>query len=201
VVYWLHPYDSIQTKELLPATFPFRYLQDEMILTLGAARVRVLHLPGHTLGIVNLLVDDGYLLTGDALFIDAIGRPDLGGRAETWTPLLYRSLQRLLALPDRRIVLPTHFNHMSEADAGGCYQATIAELRVHNEGLRALERGEHAFSSSILASLPEQPERYDEIRRVNLGLLQVDEAKASELELGRNRCALDRQSEGKRWAA
>jgi glyoxylase-like metal-dependent hydrolase (beta-lactamase superfamily II)/rhodanese-related sulfurtransferase len=201
VDYWLHPYDSIQTNDLLPATFPFRYLQDEMIFTLGAARVRVLHLPGHTLGMVNLLVDDGYLLTGDALFINAIGRPDLGGRAETWTPLLYRSLQRLLTLPDRTTVLPAHFSHMSEADSGGCYQATLAGLQTHNEGLRVLQRGERAFNASILASLPEQPERYDEIRRVNLGLLRVDEAKAGELELGRNRCALAHHGEGERLAA
>ncbi|MEA3275371.1 MAG: MBL fold metallo-hydrolase [Pseudomonadota bacterium] len=201
VDYWLHPYDSIHPEDFLPATFPFRYLQDGMTFTLGAVRVRVLHLPGHTLGMVNLLVDDGYLLAGDALFIDSIGRPDLGGRAETWTPLLYRSLRQLLALPDRTILLPAHFSHMSEADSAGCYRATVGGLRTHNQGLRALERGERAFNSSILASLPEQPERYDEIRRVNLGLLQVNEAEAGELELGRNRCALDRQAKGERQAA
>jgi hypothetical protein len=53
-----------------------------------------------------------------------------------------------------------------------------------------LGRGLAAFSAYIEASLPEHPHSYDDIRRVNTGLLQVDEAKASELELGRNRCAL-----------
>ncbi len=194
VDYWLHPYDSIHPEDLLPATFPFRYLAGETVFTLGAVQVRALHLPGHTLGMVNLLVDERYLLTGDTLFIDSIGRPDLGGRAETWAPLLYRSLQRLLALPDRTVVLPGHFSHMHEADAAGCYRAPLGALRERHEGLRILARGLPAFSAYILENLPEHPPSYDEIRRVNTGLLQVSDAKAIELELGRNRCALARHT-------
>jgi hypothetical protein len=56
-----------------------------------------------------------------------------------------------------------------------------------------LGKGLHAFGAYIEASLPEHPPSYDEIRRVNTGLLQVDEVKASELELGRNRCALSQR--------
>lgn len=201
VDYRLHPYDSIHPDDLLPATFPFRFLEDETIHTLGEVSVRVLHLPGHTLGMVNLLVDERYLLSGDTLFIESIGRPDLGGRARTWVPLLYRSLQRLLALPDRTVVLPAHFSHMREADEQGCYRAALGALRSHNEGLGMFGRGQASFSAYILASLPEHPPSYDDIRRVNTGLLQVDEAKASELELGRNRCALSQRASGRQLAA
>ena len=42
----------------------------------------------------------------------------------------------------------------------------------------------------ILASLPKFPEEYVEIKRVNAGLVEASEAKASELELGKNICAL-----------
>ncbi len=201
VDYWLHPYDSIHPDDLLPATFSFRYLEDGASFALGEVTVRAHHLPGHTLGMVNLLVDDRYLLSGDTLFIESIGRPDLGGRAKTWTPLLYRSLQRLLALPDRTIVLPAHFSHMHEADAQGCYRATLGALRSHNQGLRMFGRGQAAFSAYILGSLPEHPKAYDDIRRVNTGLIEVDEAKASELELGRNQCALSHSERGRRLAA
>lgn len=201
VDYWLHPYDSIHPDDLLPATFSFRYLEDETSFTLGAVSVRALHLPGHTLGMVNPLVDGRFLLTGDTLFIESIGRPDLGGRAKTWTPLLYRSLQRLLTLPDPTAVLPAHFSNMHEADDKGCYRATIGTLRSHNEGLRMLGQGLATFSSYILGSLPEHPPSYDDIRRVNTGLIEVDEAKASELELGRNRCALTHHEAGQRRAA
>ena len=190
VDYWLHPYDSIHPDDLLPATFHFRYLEDETSFKLGEVSVRALHLPGHTLGMTNPLVDGRFLLTGDTLFIGTVGRPDLGGRAKTWAPLLYRSLQRVLALPDHTVVLPAHFSHMREADQQGCYRAPIGALRGSNEGLRVLGQGLEAFIAYILGHLPQHPPTYDDIRRVNTGLLQVDEAKASELELGRNQCAL-----------
>lgn len=190
VDYWLHPYDAIHPGELLPATFPFRYLRDETTFTLGEVSIRALHLPGHTLGMTNPLVDGRYLLSSDTLFVNSIGRPDLGGRARSWTPLLFRSLQRVLALPDPVVALPAHFSQLREADGQGCYRAPIGALRNHNAGLRMVSQGLEAFSAYILENLPEQPQSYDDIRRVNTGLLQVDEAKASELELGRNRCAL-----------
>ncbi len=199
--YWLHPYDSIHPDDLLPATFAFRYLEDAVTFTLGEVNVRALHLPGHTLGMTNLLVDERFLLSGDALFIASIGRPDLGGHAKTWAPLLYRSLQRLLTLPDHIIVLPAHFSHINEADAQGCYRAPIGALRSHNEGLLMLDQGLPAFTGYIMQSLPQHPKSYDDIRRVNTGLLQVDEAKASELELGRNQCALAQGRIDKRLAA
>ena len=196
VDYWLHPYDSIHPDDLLPATFSFRYLEDGTAFTLGEVNVRALHLPGHTLGMTNPLVDDRFLLTADTLFIGSVGRPDLGGRAKTWTPLLYHSLQRVLALPDHTVVLPAHFSHMREADDQGCYCATISAVRDSNEGLRMLSQGLEAFSAYILEHLPEHPPSYDDIRRVNTGLLEVDEAKASELELGRNQCALSHGKTG-----
>lgn len=201
VDYWLHPYDSIHPDDLLPAAFSFRYLEDEMTFTLGEVSVRALHLPGHTLGMTNPLVDDRFLLTSDTLFIGSIGRPDLGGRAKTWAPLLYRSLQRLLALPDHTVVLPAHFSHMREANNQGCYCAPIGTLRSHNEGLRMLSQGLAAFTAYILEHLPEHPPSYDDIRRVNTGLLQVDETKASELELGRNQCSLSHGGTERRTAA
>lgn len=196
VDYWLHPYDSIHPDDLLPATFTFRYLADETAFTLGKVSVRALHLPGHTLGMTNPLVDERFLLTSDTLFIGSIGRPDLGGRAKTWAPLLYRSLQRVLALPDDTVVLPAHFSRMREANKQGCYCASIGAVRDSNEGLRMLSQGLEAFTAYILEHLPEHPPSYDDIRRVNTGLLEVDEVKASELELGRNQCAISHGKTG-----
>lgn len=190
VDYWLHPYDSIYPDDLIPATFSFRYLEDGTSLKLGEVSVRALHLPGHTLGMINLLVDDRFLLSGDSLFISSIGRPDLAGRAKGWIPIFYRSLKRVLELPDRTIVLPAHFGNMDEADDQGCYRASLRDLRSNNDGLRMLSQGLDTFRVYIEESLPIHPPSYDDIRRVNTGLLQVGEAKASELELGRNRCAL-----------
>jgi hypothetical protein len=79
---------------------------------------------------------------------------------------------------------------MHEADEQGRYRAPIGALRSHHEGLRVLSQGLEAFCAYILEHLSEHPPTYDDIRRVNTGLLKVDEAKASELGLGRNQCAL-----------
>jgi glyoxylase-like metal-dependent hydrolase (beta-lactamase superfamily II) len=199
--YWLHPYDAIQPMDLLPATFDYRPLAGEVAFQLGEVWVRPLHLPGHTLGMTNPWVDERYLLSGDTLFINAIGRPDLGGRAQAWAPLLFRSLQRLLKLPDETVILPAHFASMQEADAQGCYQASLGELRECNPGLRMVYAGQAAFADYILHSLPAHPPSYDEIRRINTGLLEVDETRASELELGRNLCALSHPAGEQRLAA
>ena len=65
--------------------------------------------PGHTPGSTSLLVADALLLTGDTLFVDDVGRPDLGGQAAAWARDLYQTLhERLRPLGDAIVVLPAH---------------------------------------------------------------------------------------------
>ncbi|MFB6186569.1 MAG: MBL fold metallo-hydrolase, partial [Halobacteriaceae archaeon] len=81
-------------------------------LTLGDVTIEVIHTPGHTEGSVTFDIGEEALLTGDTLFLDSVGRPDLESagqneitdRAKT----LYESLQELLAKQDDRWVLPAH---------------------------------------------------------------------------------------------
>ncbi len=191
VDYWLHPYDGINPVDVLPATFPFRYLQEGVLFQLGDVTLKVLHQPGHTLGMINLLVDDKYLLTSDTLFLDSVGRPDLGGHASSWAALLYNSLQRILTLPDETLILPAHASSTADSEGLECCYSSLKELRKNNDSLHNLADGPEAFLAYILDSLSSQPEIYDDIRRINSGLLQADERRMSELELGRNRCALE----------
>ena len=81
------------------------YLKDGELLELGDETIRVLHTPGHSPGSISL-VGDGYVLTGDALFNQSIGRTDLpGGDLNT----LVRSIrERLFKLDDDTIVYPGH---------------------------------------------------------------------------------------------
>jgi len=76
---------------------PFEPLRDEQEIELGNTRIRVLHTPGHTPESVCLVVTDlrrgpepWFVMTGDTLFVGAVGRPDLPGRVhesagELWT--------------------------------------------------------------------------------------------------------------------
>ncbi len=175
---------------MLPARLGFAYLADGQEFEVGGHRLSTLHIPGHTLGNTAFLLDGRYLFTGDSIFIESIARPDLGGHGDTWAPLHYASLRRLLELPDETLVLPGHFASLAEQGEGGRFVATLGELRRANEGLAMAAGEEQEFVDYILASLPEFPDEYVEIKRVNAGLVQVGEAKASELELGKNICAL-----------
>ncbi|HEV3090139.1 MAG TPA: MBL fold metallo-hydrolase [Candidatus Cybelea sp.] len=84
-------------------------LADGQRFDVGAARVEVLHTPGHTPGSVSFAVHDGgetTLLTGDTLFAGAIGRWDLGG---TSMADIVRSIRtKLLDFADGTVVIPGH---------------------------------------------------------------------------------------------
>jgi glyoxylase-like metal-dependent hydrolase (beta-lactamase superfamily II) len=81
------------------------YLKDGEVLKLGDETIRVLHTPGHSPGSISLS-GEGYVLTGDALFNQSIGRTDLpGGDLET---LLNSITEKLFKLDDETIVYPGH---------------------------------------------------------------------------------------------
>ena len=189
VSYALHPYDSIHPMDMLPAAISYEPLRDQQTVPIGATTIEVLHIPGHTLGNLAFRVGN-HLLAGDSIFIDSIARPDLGGRGETWASLHWRSLRRLLALGDDVLVLPGHFSSLRESNDAGVFVGTIGALRQTNEGLLAAQKTEREFVEYILAHLPQFPPEYVDIKRVNLGLKQVEDEAAAELETGKNICAL-----------
>lgn len=193
--YFIHPYDAIHPIDMLPARIPFSPLADGQVERVGQVELRVIWYPGHTLGQVNLLATapDGsrYLFTGDGIFLRSFGRPDLGGQAQAWTPLLYESMTDRLPphLTDTTLILPAHFSTLDEDAGGGRFAAPWARVRRENAALAQLGSPE-AFADFVLGSLPYFPPQYVEIKRVNIGLSQPDEAAAEELELGKNICAL-----------
>ena len=189
--YFLHPYDAIHPIDMLPATFPYKPLHEGQVFQLGEHELEVLHIPGHTLGLVGLLLDQKHLFTGDSLFIQSIARPDLGGKAEAWAPLHTSSLRRILGLPNHIAVLPGHFSSLDEGDAAGLFQSSLNELKTKNEPLWVLQNTDDAgFVRYLLESLPRFIPEYLEIKRVNTGLTSPDEQEAATLELGKNVCGL-----------
>ena len=84
--YYLPPKDAEEV------VFEYTALEDGLTVKLGASEIEVgaLYSPGHTIGSTSLHYSN-YLLTGDILFIDSIGRPDLAGLAEDWVGDLSRN--------------------------------------------------------------------------------------------------------------
>lgn len=192
--YYLHPYDAIHPIDMLPATIDYEPLRDGMTFQLGEATLQVLHVPGHTLGNVVYLLKgkNRYLFAGDTIFITSIAYPDLADRENTWLPIWYDTLHnKLLTLPDDVLVLPGHFSKHTEARADGVFAAMMGQLKQTNDDLfKVLTSNKEEFVAWILSISPEFPPQYMDIKRVNLGLLQPDDEKANELELGKNICAL-----------
>ena len=80
-------------------------ITDGYILPLGKLTLEFIHTPGHTPGAVCVLVKNN-LITGDTLFVGAVGRTDLpGGSMET---LLNSIKEKLLPLPEDTVVWPGH---------------------------------------------------------------------------------------------
>lgn len=197
--YYLHPYDGIHPFDMLPAKIDYQTLWDGQTFTLGRLRIRVIHVPGHTLGQVNFLVEtpDGrnIFFTGDNIFIDSFGRPDLGGQGERWAPMVYETIFERVkqAVPGDALVLPGHYASQREANADGLFGKTLNDLWEENAGLNFANREE--FIKFVLSHLPTMPPEYVEIKRVNIGLSRPDEEEASTLELGKNICAVSSASQ------
>ncbi|MBA4496070.1 MBL fold metallo-hydrolase [Paenactinomyces guangxiensis] len=183
--YYLPPKDATEV------TFSYEPLEEGKDILVGNTRIRIqpLYSPGHTIGSTSLIVDDQYLLSGDILFVDSIGRPDLAGKAKDWVGDLRRTLYQLYKeLSPELLVLPAHFGKISEMDDQGRVFAKLGELYAKNAGLQVED--EQVFRKMVTENLPPQPNAYQEIRQTNMGKLTPTEDEQREMEIGPNRCAV-----------
>ena len=187
---YLHPYDAIHPIDMLPGNISYEALKDGQIISFGSSHLKVIHIPGHTLGNLALLLDNAVLFSGDSIFISSIARPDLGGKVDNWAKLHYDSLRKLLHLADSTLILPAHFDNMKEACKDHVFARTLKELKQTNEDLKMAEQSYEVFYDFILAHLPKFPKEYIDIKRINLGLLHPSKEEGATFEAGKNICAL-----------
>jgi glyoxylase-like metal-dependent hydrolase (beta-lactamase superfamily II) len=172
------------------AKIKYTPLQDEAIYKFSqpGPAVQCIFTPGHTPGSTSFIIDDRYLITGDAVFIHSIGRPDLGGQVEAWSDKLFESLQKIKKYPGDMIVLPGHYMSWEEANDRLAFVCTLAETMSYNKDIYAIE-DKARFLDFIKSNMRKQPDEYAMIRRINANLQQVEDDKAEELDLGKNECA------------
>ena len=183
--YWLPPKDATEV------TFKYEPLEGGNNVTIGntAIHIHALYTPGHTIGSTSFVVDKKYLLSGDILFIDSIGRPDLAGLADDWVGDLRESLyKRYKDLSEELIVLPAHFMIMEELNEDGSVGKKLGKLFAENHGLNIEDENE--FRKLVTKNLPPQPNAYQEIRKTNMGKITPNEEEQREMEIGPNRCAV-----------
>ncbi len=183
--YWLPPKDAGEV------VFEYAALEggNDVVIGNSTINIHALYSPGHTIGSTSFVIDEKYLLSGDILFIDSIGRPDLAGLAEDWVGDLRESLYtRYRELSEELIVLPAHFMIIEELNEDGSVAEKLGTLFAQNHGLNIEDENE--FRSMVTENLPPQPNAYQEIRETNMGKITPDEEKQREMEIGPNRCAV-----------
>jgi glyoxylase-like metal-dependent hydrolase (beta-lactamase superfamily II) len=168
--YCLHESDRGRVK------YDFLPLRDGQVIAVGNVQVRVLHTPGHTPDSLCLLVTDlrrgaapWFVLTGDTLFVGAIGRPDLACLEREMAGVLDDSLHaNILNLPDEIEIYPGHqAGSLCGAGLSGKPSSTLGFEKRWNSVL-ALDKA--AFVDALTRDIPPRPADMDAMVRANLGL-------------------------------
>ena len=179
---WLNSHD--------PFTFDFEPLTDGRVIELAAGvtlGVSAVSVPGHTEGSTMYQLGESALFTGDTLFLESVGRPDLADQAEPFAHNLYRSLhERVLPLSDDISIFPAHYGADVPVRAGRFIARPLGELRGT---LPALALSEKDFVAWALANVKDRPPNYQHIVAINAGVESATN-ESVELELGPNRCAI-----------
>lgn len=154
--------------------FEFAPLHDGQRITAGNVIVDVLHTPGHTPDSICLAVRDlrrgdepWFVITGDTLFVGAVGRPDLAGREREMAAQLHDTLhQKLLRLPAELEIYPGHqAGSACGAGLSGKPASTIGFERRFNP---MLSMDKQAFVDALTAEIPPPPDDMAAIVEANL---------------------------------
>jgi glyoxylase-like metal-dependent hydrolase (beta-lactamase superfamily II)/rhodanese-related sulfurtransferase len=189
VPYFLHPDDAVSPYDKRPGRLAYQPLREGDMIAFGRGTLRVAHVPGHTLGSIALIADEGLALTGDFLFVQSVGRPDLAGRTDAWARLLWQSLERARqSWPGDLLVLPAHYANESERRADRAVAARFDVIAATNTA--AAIQDERTFLQWITEHTTALPDAYRSIKELNLGLADLSDPEAEMLESSPNQCAV-----------
>ncbi len=176
---------DIYINDSVEINYPHRGIEHGEVFTLGAAKIEVLHTPGHTPNSISLVVTDTtrsqdpqMILTGDLLFVGDVGRPDLPGSEilDEQVENLYHSLYKTLAdFPDHLEVYPAHGEgSLCGRGMSAKKNSTLGYERNANHMLR-FESFED-FRADITSAFPVRPKSFSHIiatNRKGAGLLDA----------------------------
>lgn len=140
--------------------------EDGELFTIGDAKLKVLHTPGHTMESACYLLFDETgkehaVFTGDTLFVGDVGRPDLAVKSdlsqEDLAGLLYESLNtKIKTLQDDVIVYPAHgAGSACGKNIGKETFSTIGHQKKTNYALQPMTKKE--FVAAVTEDLTEPP--------------------------------------------
>ena len=196
-ILYLSPLEEYETEQTITNGLNITFLNDgQRIEISNGLTLDVIHTPGHTIGSMSFKLDalsdgnehgkrDTFLFSGDTLFVDGIGRPDLHDKVDEFSRTLFLTYKKLASLPDNAIVLPSHYSKsMKHEDP---IFKTIGEIKAC---LKAFRMDEDEFINYVASSIPPQPMNYKRILRLNKDLLLCNNLHLDDLEAGPNSCVI-----------
>lgn len=157
-------------------------------INFGNTTLEVIHTPGHTLESTSFRLGDDALFTGDTLFVDGVGRPDLKAdqdEAMKRSKLLFHSLHQLLNMNSNMWVFPAHLSQAVPFD-NNLVAETINALKGK---LDLLKLNEGEFVNYTLSRIPPTPPNFLTIAGLNKQG-SYEGYTPADLEAGANRCAI-----------
>jgi glyoxylase-like metal-dependent hydrolase (beta-lactamase superfamily II) len=168
--------------------FAFTPVADGDRISFGSASLTAMHTPGHTNESTSYVLNETAVFTGDTLFINGVGRPDLHADLEAARQrarALFASLTRLRRLQPTMVVLPAHASEPIAFD-GRAVAAQIGEIATWLSGWLV---SEVAFVERVTSQLPPTPPNF--VRIVDLNEAgEFPTSDPTDLETGANRCAV-----------
>lgn len=156
--------------------FPHEKLKDGDTIDLGRVILTAKHTPGHTPEHMSYLVSENNhpdqsfaVFSGDCLFANSVGRPDLLGNQQTdgLAKQLYKSIYEFyLKLPDSVRVHPAHgAGSPCGANISDRLVTTIGYERKNNPALQFKDEAE--FIEYVLFTAPPEPVYYPRMKKEN----------------------------------
>jgi glyoxylase-like metal-dependent hydrolase (beta-lactamase superfamily II)/rhodanese-related sulfurtransferase len=194
---YLSPLEEYETEQAMANGLEMTFLNDgQRIEISNGLSLNAIHTPGHTVGSMSFKLEalsggnehderDTFLFSGDTLFVDGIGRPDLHDKVDEFSRTLFLTYKKLASLPDDAIVLSSHYSKsMKHEDP---IFKTIGEIKAY---VKAFRMDENEFVSYVTSSLPPQPMNYKRILQLNKDLLLCNRLHLDDLEAGPNSCEI-----------
>jgi glyoxylase-like metal-dependent hydrolase (beta-lactamase superfamily II)/rhodanese-related sulfurtransferase len=180
---YLSPYENY--KEI----GSFSRLNDRDVIRIGSIPLQVIYTPGHTQGSVSLRLGSKLLFTGDNLFVNNIGRPDLKEHTQELASKLHASIKgTIFRLPDETIILPAHHDRPVKADT--FIEAQLGDIKSQQNLKEIFGLQKEPFVKRMKSITMPTPPSYKEIMPMNEGEREKPSLKEiHQLEMGPNRCS------------
>jgi glyoxylase-like metal-dependent hydrolase (beta-lactamase superfamily II)/rhodanese-related sulfurtransferase len=174
--------------ETAQVAFDFVAVKNGGVVNFGNTQIEFILTPGHTWESTTFKLSHNAVFTGDTLFIDGIGRPDLKADKNEGiekAKALYKSVRHLVSLNSEIVVFPAHtsgsvsFNNKLIGETIACVKSRV----------NVVDLTESDIIEYTSAKIPPTPPNYQIIASINKKGSYEGHVLA-DLEAGGNHCAL-----------